>query len=113
MTELLPRSLQIVLVLLVGLAFALSWAAKQVPEVRWLQSLRLPEPSEEQRRRLRRRQERIAGAELVLWALLIPLGYFALELILFVEPTWQEILVVGGLSLLCLVAGVVALARRR
>ena len=113
MAQLLPESVQIVLLGLIVLVFALARAAKANPHVRWLQVFKLGELTEEQRRRFRRQSDRLAGMELLLAALIIPMGYIALKVMFFTAFTRVEMLVVGALSLLCFGLGVFVLLRTR
>ena len=113
MEQLLPQSVQIVLLALIVIAFALSRAAKANPHISWLQVFRLGELTEAQRRRFRRQQDRIAGVELILAALVIPMAYVALKVMLFTAFTRGETLLVGALSLLCFGLGVFILIRTR
>lgn len=98
---------------LIALTFALSRAAKANPHVRWLQVFKLGELTDEQRKRFRRRHARITGMELILAALVIPMGYVVLKVMFFTAFETGEMLVVGALSLLCFGLGVFVLVRTR
>lgn len=106
--------LELVLAVPVILIMGLSFWARRRPEVRWLQAFNLRRGlTDEQRTRLRKTQNQAIGAQLLLFGIIVPLGYGALKVMLFTEVRPAELVVVGGLSLLCIVAGIAALARNR
>jgi len=113
MAQFLPESVQIVLLGLMVLVFGLTRAAKANPHVRWLQPFKLGALTEERRRRFRRQGDRLAGMELILAAVIIPMGYVALKVMFFTAFTRGEVLLVGAVSLLCFGLGVYVLVRTR
>lgn len=107
------ETLETVLVVPVLVIVALSILARKRPDVRWLQVFNLQSRlTEEQRARLRRTQNRRAGAELIMLGIVIPLGFLGLKMMLFFSSiSAVELVVVGLLSATCIVGGVVALVR--
>src|SRR5687768_2384587 len=81
----LPESVQIGITVALGLVFAGSYFARRNPHIRWLQGFRLPQLSEQQRARRRRTGNAMAGAEMMLLGLVLPLGFGALTLM-----TWSD-----------------------
>jgi hypothetical protein len=95
--------------------FSLSWLARRLPHVAWLQPFRitLPEISEAEREKRRRRANVYAGVELIIMAVIIPFGYFVLELMFLSETTAIEIALVGASSILLFALGVMAIRSSR
>ena len=92
----------------------LSFVARKRPDVRWLQHFNFQAHlTEEQRARNRKRQNVLVGAELILAGVIIPVGYFALKVMLFKTIDAIELVVVGLLSLLCFGLGIAAIAAGR
>src|SRR5712691_6846763 len=77
METFLPDTVKAILLGLLAVAFALARLARALPHVAWLQVFRLPvmQMSEEQRARRRRSGNRLAGLEIVLAGLALPLLY--------------------------------------
>jgi hypothetical protein len=67
----------------------------------------------QQKAQLRQSNERAAGVEFILLGVVVPLGYFGLNLIFFNEPTLAASLLVGGVSVVCIALGIAALVRNR
>lgn len=104
---------QIVLLLLLGAVFALRSLASRFPQVSWLQMFRLPQLSEAQRAKQRRRGNVMAGLELILAGIVLPLGYVALTVMMFNDFTAAGVLVVAAGSMACIGFGVAAFWRNR
>jgi hypothetical protein len=111
----LPNPVKLVLLGLIAIAIVLGAFARRFPEVRWLQSFRLPERpmSEEQRARRRRAGNRRAGVEMILAGFVIPTVYLLSNVMFLSEPRRPAVLVVGAIALLCVVLGIVVLVRNR
>lgn len=110
----LPETEQIVLGIPVLVFLGLSVAARQRPDNKWLRPFNLHAGlSDKQRARLRRTQQSVAGAELILLGIIIPLGYFAVKVVFFGAIRPAELVVAGALSVVCLALGLIALARHR
>ena len=110
----LPEELKIVFGVLMLIIFALGFAARKLPHVQWLQGFRLDRHlSEEQRAKLRRRGNRMAGYEMMIAGLVIPLAYVAVTLMTFNQPTRTGLLLAGGASVLCFAFGIAVIARNR
>lgn len=105
------REVEIVLGVLVMVFLALQFAAKRRPGIAWLRAFRMPELSPAQQRRARRRGNIFAGVEFILLALVIPMGYVALTVMTFsrFDPMWTTFVILS--SALCLILGIVAIAR--
>ena len=98
-----------------GVAFfvvlGLSAAAKRRPDIAWLQAFKLPEVPRQQRERHRKLSNRLAGMELILLGLCLPIGYVVLTVMTFGDlDTWWMI-GVGLASLGCIALGVTALVQ--
>ena len=104
---------QIVLLLLLGAVFALRSLASRFPQVSWLQMFRLPQLSEAQRAKQRRRGNVMAGLELILLGIIVPLGYGALTLMTFSDFTTAGVLFVAAGSIACIGFGVTAFWQNR
>lgn len=102
-----------VLIAVMGLLFLLSRLAVRFPATGWLQIFRLPERqmSEAEKLRHKRAGNRLAGAELVLAGLVLPVLYLGLKLMFFSEPQLIPMIIVGACSLACISAGVWVLVR--
>lgn len=101
-------------VAVIGLLFvALTQLARKRPDIEWLRHFRLPELPEAVRERHRKRSERIAGAEMILVGLLLPIGYLVLTVMTFnsIDPLWLTGVIAA--SVLCIGLGIYALVKNR
>jgi len=115
METFLPDSVKAILLALIALVFVLSRLARALPQVSWLRFFRLPlvQVSEEQRARRRRSANRMAGFEIVVAGLALPLLYFISTIIFFSEPKPIPTIVVTACSVLCLALGIWIFVRNR
>jgi hypothetical protein len=102
METFLPDTVKAILLGLIVIAFALARLARALPHVAWLQVFRLPviQMSEEQRARRRRSANRLAGLEIIVAGLALPLLYFVSTIMLFNEPKTPPTIIVTACSLL-------------
>ena len=107
MTRFLPDTVKAILLGLIAVAFALHRLARARPDVAWLQVFRLPESrlSEEQKAKRRQSANRLAGLEIVVAGLLLPLLYFLSTVMLFNEPRTLPTIIVSVCSGLCIGLG--------
>lgn len=89
----------------------LQYAARRYPDVEWLQALKLPELTSQQKRRAERRANLFAGMEFILLGVIIPLGYLALTVMMFNEFRFVPTALVALSSAVCIGVGVYAIAR--
>lgn len=108
METFLPDSVKAILLVVIAIAFVMSRLARWFPHVGWLQFFRLPviKMSEEERTRRRRLGNRMAGLELVLAGLILPLLYFGSTIMFFNDPKPIPTIVVTACSVLCIALGV-------
>jgi hypothetical protein len=108
MESFLPGSVKALLLGLLAIGFVLSRLARAFPHVGWLQFFRLPimQMSEEQLARRRRSANRLAGLEIVLAGVILPLLYFGSTMLLFSEPKRTPLIIVTICSILCIVLGI-------
>jgi hypothetical protein len=113
MESLLPDSVKAILLGLIAVVFVLSRLAPRFPDVAWLQIFKLPvrQMSEEEKARRRRRANLMAGTEMILAGLILPLLYLASKVMMFNEPTTLGLIIVGACSLACIGLGVWVIAR--
>jgi uncharacterized membrane protein len=109
----LSNTVRAILLGVIVVAFGLNRLARAFPDVAWLQIFRLPERemSEEERARRRRTANRLAGMEMVIAGLVLPLLYFIPTFMMFNEPKPLPMLVVGVLSIACIAVGIWIFAR--
>ena len=109
----LPESVKAVLLGLIAIVFVLSRLARWFPHVAALQFFRLPviQMSEEQRTKRRRSGNRMAGLEIVLAGIILPLLYFGSTIMFFSEPKTIPTIIVGACSVLCIGVGLWIFAR--
>jgi hypothetical protein len=93
--------------------FGLSELSRRFPDVAWLQFFRFERPqlSEEQRGRMRRRASVLAGAELILLGLVLPIGYVVLTVMMFNDITRKAMAIVLTGSVVCIGLGITAIVR--
>ncbi len=99
METFLSDTTKTVLLGVIAVVFALSWLARQHPEIAWLHAFRLPDPhlTEEQKQRRRRAGNRIAGLEMIVAGVAFPLLYLAATVMMFNDfKTLPTILVSAG-----------------
>ena len=113
MESFLPDSVKAILLGLIAVVFVLSRLSYRFPDVDWLQHFRMPirHVSEEEKRRQRRRASMMAGMEIILAGLVLPLLYIAAKVMMFNEPTALGMVIVGGCSLACIVLGIWVIVR--
>ena len=104
----IPESVKTILMVGISVAFILSRLARWFPDVAWLQVFRLPEipMSEEQRKRRRRSGNRLAGMEMVLAGIVLPLLYFASTIMFFNELQMLPTIIVMACSIVCITLGI-------
>jgi len=103
-----PDSVKAILLGLIAIVFILSRLARWFPQVGWLQVFRLPiiQMSEEQRAKRRRFGERMAGLEMVLAGVALPLVYFGSTIMFFSEPKMLPTIIVAACSAVCIALGI-------
>jgi hypothetical protein len=109
------RTIQLVLLGLLIVAFGLATLARRFPETGWLQLFRFnpPQLSDEEKVRLRRRSNIHAGIELLLLGIVLPLIYIAITVMLFnTFDTVMNVLVFAA-SVLCIGLGLTAIWKNR
>ena len=113
MESFLPDSVKAILLGLIAVVFVLSRLSYRFPDVDWLQHFRLPirHLSEEEKTRQRRRGNLMAGMQIILAGMVLPLLYIAAKVMMFNEPTTLGMAIVGGCSLACIVIGSWVIAR--
>jgi hypothetical protein len=107
--------LQLVLGGLVALVFGLSRLARRFPHVAWLRPFRdaWPQPTEAQRAQTGRRTAFLAGAQLILMGVVLPLLYGAVTVMSFSNFTAKAVTLVLAASVLCIGLGVMAIWQSR
>ena len=115
METLLPDSVKAILLGLIAVVFVLSRLARRFPHVAWLRAFRLPviQMSEEQRAKRRRSANRMAGLEIVLAGIGLPVVYFASTIMFWSDPQTIPIIIVAACSVLCIAVGVWVFVRNR
>jgi hypothetical protein len=104
---------QVLVLALFGAFWVLSHQAKRRPDVEWLQAFKLPQLPESRRRALARRHDIIAGVELILLGLCLPIGYVILTAMTFgsFDALWIAGVALG--SVLCIALGITAMIQSR
>lgn len=113
MDSFLPDSVKAILLGFVAVVFVLSRLSYRFPDVAWLQHFRLPIPhfSEEKKRQQRRRASLMAGMEIILAGMVLPVLYIAAKVMMFNEPTTLGMVIVGACSLACIFLGIWVVVR--
>ena len=108
MESFLPDSVKAILLGLIAIVFVLNRLARRLPHVDWLQYFRLPvvEMSEEQRAKRQRSGNRMAGLEMVLAGIVLPLLYFASTVMMFSGPEPIAASIVAVISVACIAVGI-------
>lgn len=98
---------------IVAVVFGLHALSRRFPHVAWLQHFRLPwlELTEEQRARTRYRANVYIGAQLILFGLVLPLGYVVLTVMTFNTVRAGVMTLVLAGSVLCIVLGIAAIVQ--
>lgn len=115
METFLPDSVKAILLGLVATVFVLSRLARWFPNVTWLQLFRLPiiQMSEEQRAKQVRSGNRMAGLEMVIAGIVLPLLYFGSTIMFFSKPRAIPTIIISACSVLCISFGVWVFVRNR
>ena len=113
MESFLPDSVKAILLGMIAVVFVLSRLSYRFPDVDWLQHFRLPIPhfSDEEKRRQRRRSSLMAGMEIILAGMVLPVLYIAAKMMMFNEPTTLGMVIVGACSLACICLGIWVIVR--
>ena len=113
METVLPESVKAILLGLIATAFVLSRLARWFPQIAWLQVFRLPlmQMSEEQKAKRRRSGNRMAGLEMVLAGIVLPLIYFGSTIMFFSELQAIPTIIVTVCSAMCIAIGTWLFAR--
>ena len=108
METFIPDSVKAILLGVIAIVFVLSRLARWLPHVPWLQVFRLPvvQMSEEQRAKRRRSGNRMAGLEMVLAGIALPLIYFASTIMFWSDPQAIPTIIVTACSVLCIAIGI-------
>lgn len=111
----MDRTVQLVLLGVLGVLFGLSALSRRFPHIEWLQLFRFnaPQLSEDQRARMRQRANMRAGIEMILLGMVVPMGYFALTIMMFNNPTPTGITIALGSAVLLIGLGITAIVRSR
>ena len=109
----MSETFQVVVGSIVVVVYGLSALSRRFPHVAWLQHFRLPwlELTEEQRARTRYRANVYVGAQLILFGLVLPLGYVVLTVMMFNTITRGTMILVLAGSVLCIVLGITAIVQ--
>jgi len=113
MENFLPDSVKAILLGFLALMFGFNRLARALPHVGWLQAFRLPVSylSEEERNKRRRLGNRMAGLEIALAGLCLPLVYFIPTVMMFNEPKPIPTAIVGVCAAACIATGIWIFAR--
>jgi hypothetical protein len=105
--------IQLILGGIVAVIFGLRAASRRFPHIAWLQHFHfeLPQLSEQQRKRMQRRSAVLAGVELILLGIVLPLGYVVLTVMMFNEVTRKAMVMVLTGSVVCIGLGVTAIVQ--
>jgi len=108
MAAILPDSVKAILLGFLAVMFGLNRLAHAFPHIGWLQPFRLPvrQMSEEERIRRRRGANRLAGLEIVLAGVVLPLLYFIPTMMMFNEPKPVPTFIIGVCSVACITVGI-------
>lgn len=108
METFLPNSVKGFLLGIIAIVFVLSRLARWLPHVAWLQVFRLPviQMSEEQKAKRRRSGNRMAGLEMVLAGVVLPLLYFGSTIMFFGTPQTIPTIIVTASSVVCIALGI-------
>ena len=110
-----PDSVKAILLGLIAIAFVLSRLARALPHISWLQVFRLPviKMSEEERARRQRVANRMAGLEIFVVGLALPLVYVVSSIMFFSDPKPVPMIIVTACSILCFGLGIWIFVRNR
>ena len=110
-----PDSVKAILLGLIAIVFVLSRLARALPHISWLQVFRLPviKMSEEERARRRRAANRMAGLEIFVVGLVLPLVYVVSSIMFFSDPKPVPMMIVSACSILCFALGIWIFVRNR
>ena len=108
MDTFLPNSVKATLLGILAIVFVLSRLARWLPHVAWLRVFRLPviQMSEEQKAKRRRSGNRMAGLEMVLAGVVLPLLYFGSTIMFFNTPQTTPMIIVTTCSVVCIALGI-------
>jgi hypothetical protein len=111
----IPDSVKAILLGVIAILFVLSRLARWFPHATWLQVFRIPviQMSEEQKAKRRRSGNRMAGLEIVLAGIALPLVYLASTIMFWSDPQAIPMIIVTACSILCIGLGVWIFVRNR
>jgi hypothetical protein len=105
--------IQLILGGIVAVLFGLSALSRRFPQIAWLQHFYFERPqlSEEQKAKMGRRAAILAGLQLILLGIVLPMGYVVLTLMMFNDITRKAMSIVLTGSVVCIGLGVTAIVR--
>lgn len=104
---------QIVVGSIIAVVYGLSALSRRFPHVAWLRHFRLPRSrlTEQQQTRMRRRTNVLIGAQLILFGVILPVGYLVLTVMTFSAVSSRGMTLVLTGSVLCVVLGITAIVQ--
>jgi len=113
MDSFLPDSVKAILLGLIAAVFVLGRLSYRFPDVDWLQHFRMPTRhlSEQEKARRHRRASLMAGVEIILAGMILPVLYMLSKVMMFNEPTTLGLMIVGACSLACFCLGIWVIVR--
>jgi hypothetical protein len=98
---------------IVAMLSGLSALSRRFPHIAWLQhfDVDVPQLSEEQKAKMRRRSNLRAGVKWILLGIVLPMGYAVHTVMLFSDITRTGMAIVLTGSVVCIAVGVTAIVR--
>jgi hypothetical protein len=98
---------------IVAMLSGLSALSRRFPHIAWLQhfDVEVPQLSEEQKARMRRRATVRAGVKWIFLGMVLPVGYVFHTMMLFSDITRKGMAIVLTGSVVCIAVGVTAIVR--
>lgn len=112
-SEDMSDKIQLILGGIAAVLFGLSALARRFPHIAWLQhfDVEVPQLSEEQKAKMRRRSTLRAGVKWILLGMVLPVGYVFHTMMLFSDITRKGMAIVLTGSVVCIALGVTAIVR--
>jgi len=107
----MTTTIQLIVLVILGVVFGLSALSRRYPHIAWLQAFHIKRPqlTEAQRARMQRSANIHAAFEMMLLGLGVPVLYVVSSIMMFNDPTRVGLIISGIIGLAFIVLGIIAI----
>jgi hypothetical protein len=111
----MTSTIQLIILVVLGVLFGLSALSRRYPHIAWLQAFHIkwPQLSEEQKARMQRRANIQAGIQFILLGFGVPVVYVGSSVMMFSDPSTLGLAISGIIGFVLIVFGIIAIWNNR